>query len=124
MRKALPYELVTTNLPGVYWSPAPPDDLDLNATDKAMLMRYGLLFRRPESGDRQTLQAAWNKVFSRKWLAKNRIAPELEVQFGKTHQLKGLKKPGPRRPVASPDTLARAGAVGSFKALRDPSLRP
>jgi Peptidase A4 family len=91
-RKALPYEIIPTNLPGAYWSPAPPEDLDLNAVDSKTLIKYGLLWRRPESGDRPSLQAAWKKIFSRKWLAKNRIVPKMEVQFGKTHRIKDLKK--------------------------------
>jgi hypothetical protein len=90
--KTLPYEVIRTNLPGAYWSPPPPEGLDLNAIDSKTLIKHGLLWRRPESADRPTLQAAWKKVFSRKWQAKNRIVPRLEVQFGKTHQVKALKK--------------------------------
>jgi Peptidase A4 family len=91
-RKAIPYELVPTNLPGAYASPAPPEDLDPNTADRKTLIKHGGLLRRPEAGDRPTLRAAWKKVFSHKWLAKNRIIPKQEVQFGKTHQIKGLTK--------------------------------
>jgi Peptidase A4 family len=91
-RKALPYEVVPTNLPGAYHTPAPPEDLDPNTADSKTLIKHGGLWRRPEAGDRATLRAAWKKVFSRKWLAKNRIIPKQEVQFGKTHQIKALTK--------------------------------
>ena len=41
------------------------------------------------SSDPPTLRAAWQRVVSRKW---KRIIPRMEVQFGKTHQIRGLKK--------------------------------
>jgi hypothetical protein len=91
-RRALPYEIVPTNLPGAYWSPAPPENLSISEMDKQTRIKYGLLWRRPGSEDRQSVRAAWDKIFSRKWETKNRIVPKLEVQFGKTHQLKALKK--------------------------------
>ena len=89
LRKALPYEIIPTRLPGVYTSPSPPEDLDPNAADTKTLIKYGVLWRRPDELDPPTLRAAWQRVVSRKW---KRIIPRMEVQFGKTHQIRGLKK--------------------------------
>jgi Peptidase A4 family len=114
LRKALPYEIISTNLPGAYWSPAPPDDIDINAADSKTLIKHGLLWRRPDAGDRPTLQAAWKKIFSRKWQAKNRIVPKLEVQFGKTHQIKALKKTEARYTSNNWSGGVLQGPPGSF----------
>jgi hypothetical protein len=91
-RKALPYEIIPTRLPGVYTSPSPPEDLDLNTADAKTLIKHGLLWRRPEAADRPTVRAAWQRVASRKWHPMKRIIPRMEVQFGKTHKTRGLKK--------------------------------
>ena len=91
-RRTLPYELIPTNLPGAYWSPPPPDGLDLSAADHKTLLKHGLLWRRPAEGDRASVRSAWEAIFSRKWQAKNRIVPKLEVQYGKIHRVKALKK--------------------------------
>jgi hypothetical protein len=37
------------------------------------------------------LRAAWDRVFSRKWLKKDRIVPELHPQLGVTHHYRGAK---------------------------------
>ena len=86
--KKIPYPLVSTGLKGAYASPAPADDFDPNKASAADLVKNGLLWRRPAPTDNPALVAAWNKVFSRKWLAKDRIIPVLEPQVGKTHVLK------------------------------------
>ncbi len=91
-RKALPYELIPTRLPGVYTHPAPPEDLDPNTADTKKFIKYGLLWRRPGATDRPTVRAAWERIASRKWDPKKRIIPRMEVQFGRTHQIQGLKK--------------------------------
>ncbi len=90
--KRLPYELSPSNLPGAYISPAPSKDLDFNSVDTRTLVKHGLLWRRPTAKDRPTLHAAWKQLCSRKWQAKNRLIPTMDVQFGKSHQIKSLKK--------------------------------
>lgn len=91
-RKALPYEIIPTRLPGVHASPSPPEDLDPKAADSKTLIKHGLLWRRPEAADRPTVRAAWERVASRKWDPKKRIIPLMEVQYSKIHQIKALKK--------------------------------
>jgi Peptidase A4 family len=87
LQRVLPWQLLETSLPGVYWTPAPPDDLDLNAADKTTLLRHGLLSRRPGPGDHPKVQAAWNRAFTGNRLAIKRIKPEFGIQSGKTHQV-------------------------------------
>jgi hypothetical protein len=89
LRKALPYEIVPTSLPGVYTSPAPPADLDFNRADAETLAKHGVLWRRPEAKEWPTMRAAWDRVTSRKW---KQIVPEMEVQFGTTHTIAKSKK--------------------------------
>ncbi|HEY6347446.1 MAG TPA: G1 family glutamic endopeptidase [Bryobacteraceae bacterium] len=89
----LPYRVTPTNLKGVYAGVAPPDDFDPNTASPSELIKNGILWRRPTDADSPALRAAWQKVFSRKWLAKDRIVPVLEPQVGKRHILrKPLKK--------------------------------
>jgi len=87
-RKKVPYTLTSTNLTGAFASPAPPDNFDPNTASAADLVKNGVLWRRPAASDNPALQQAWQTVFSRKWLAKNRIVPALDPQVGKTHILK------------------------------------
>jgi hypothetical protein len=91
-RKALPYETIPTDLPGVFVSPAPPADLDLDTTDTKTLYKHGLFWRHPRLLDRPTLREAWKTFSSRKWRAKDRIVPRMEVQYGRTHRIKALKR--------------------------------
>jgi hypothetical protein len=84
--------LVELNIPGVYTSPAPPDDFDPNTASPMALVKHGLLWRRPEAGDHPSLLAAWKNGFSRRWLEKDRIVPFMEPQPGKTHLLRGLTR--------------------------------
>jgi hypothetical protein len=91
--RKLPYAVTKTNLKGVYAGVAPPDDFDPNTASPSDLIKNGILWRRPTAADPPALRAAWQKVFSRKWLAKDRIVPVLEPQVGKRHILrKPLKK--------------------------------
>ncbi len=85
----VPYELVPTALAGAFISPAPPDDFDPNTASPAALIKHGFLWRRPQAGDDPVLRAAWERAFSRRWRAEDRLVPEFEPQVGKTHQLKG-----------------------------------
>jgi hypothetical protein len=84
----MPYELVPTALAGAFISPAPPDDFDPNTASPAALIKHGFLWRRPRPGDDPALHTAWERAFSRRWRAEDRLVPELEPQVGKTHQLK------------------------------------
>jgi hypothetical protein len=93
-RAKIPYSLISTNLRGVYASPALPDDFDPNKASAAELIKNGLLWRRPTEKDDPALQKAWQQVFSRKWLAKDRIIPELHPQIGRSHVLKKPLKRG------------------------------
>ena len=87
-RAKLAYPLLNTNLQGAFASPAPPDTFDPNTASAAELVKQGLLWRRPTATDAPALQNAWKRVFSRKWLAKDRIVPQLETQTGRTHNLR------------------------------------
>jgi Peptidase A4 family len=89
----LPYPVTKTNLKGVYAGVAPPDDFDPNTASPSELIKNGILWRRPTAADPPALRAAWDKVFSRKWLAKDRVVPVLEPQLGRRHNLrKPLRK--------------------------------
>jgi len=83
--KQLPHELVTTNLPGVFASPAPARDFDPNTASAAELIKNGIYLRRPDNQDSPEIRAAWNRVFSHQWLPENRIIPNLESRIGVTH---------------------------------------
>ena len=91
-RKRLPFETVPTNLPGVFASVGPPEGFDPNTASSTELIKRGLLWRRPQKSGHHRLVAAWDKVFSRRWRAKDRIVPHLKPQIGKTHRLGGLKR--------------------------------
>jgi hypothetical protein len=108
--KKIPYPVVPTNVKGAYSGIAPPDDFDPNTATPAELLKNGLLFCRPTATDPPVLREAWQKVFSRKWLAKDRIIPVLEPQVGKRHVLKS-----PPKEIANKtyDTYNWAGAAGS-----------
>jgi hypothetical protein len=84
----IPYSVTPTNLKGAYAGTAPPDSFDPNTASAAELVKNGILWRRPTASDPPALRAAWQKVFSRKWLAQDRIIPVLEPQTGRRHILK------------------------------------
>lgn len=86
--KRFPYRLLPTNLEGVYAVPAPPDDFDPNTASAASLIKHGIPWRRPKPGDPPAFLAAWERVFSRRWLSKGRIVPVMEPVPGRTHELK------------------------------------
>jgi hypothetical protein len=49
--------------------------------------------RRPSAGqDSPEVMAAWNKVFSRKWLPQDRIVPHLQPKVGVTHMMRAAVK--------------------------------
>ncbi len=86
-----PFKLLSTNLRGVYAVPAPPDSFDLKTASQSELIKHGLPWRKPGPGDPPELQKAWDRFTSRKWLAKDRIVPELHPQLGVTHNYRGPK---------------------------------
>lgn len=93
LRQRIPYPLVPTNVKGAYTSPMPPPGFDPQKASAAELVKHGVLWRRPAAGDSPVLMRAWQKIFSRKWLEKDRVTPFLEPQPGKTHVLrKALRK--------------------------------
>jgi hypothetical protein len=110
MREKTSYELVPTNIPGVYASPAPPDDLDPHTAPPSVLQKHGLLWRRPSASDDPALVQAWKTAFGRKWLAKDRIVPHSEIQFGKTHHLRK-----PPRKMADGNFLGAAWSGAGVK---------
>jgi hypothetical protein len=88
-RGRIPYQLLPTNLKGAYTTPAPPEGFNPNAASQSDLMKHGLMWRKPTPSDPPELRAAWEKFFSRKWLAKDRIIPESHPQLGVTHNYRG-----------------------------------
>jgi len=87
-RRKIPYPLVSTNVQGVYASPAPPHGFDPHKASAAELVKNGVLWRRPTANDDPAMMQAWERVFSREWKEKDRIVPQLEVMTGRTHALK------------------------------------
>jgi hypothetical protein len=83
----LPFRVVPTNIPGAYSVVAPPDDFDPQTARAADLIKYGILLRRPQENDDPALREAWAKVFSSKWLASDRIVPEMRLQKRKNGSL-------------------------------------
>lgn len=90
-RRTIPYTLIATDMPGVYTSPAWPDEFDPNTASPAELVKNGLLVRRPGEKDPPALVAAWKRAFSRKRRAADRIVP----QFGTPI----VRQPVPRKPI-------------------------
>ena len=86
--KKIPFHVVPTNLEGAYSVVPPSDDFDPNTASPSELIKNGILWRRPTASDPPALQEAWNKLFSRQWLAKDRAVPVFQPQVGRTHVLK------------------------------------
>jgi len=82
-RRSIPYPVIATNLPGVYASAPWSQDFDLSTASDATLLRNGLPFRRPEKNADPAIIRAWERAFSRKWLAKNRVVPHLQPRVVK-----------------------------------------
>ena len=90
LNSKLPFKLTPTNLAGAFTPPPLPDHFDPHTASAKDLMKNGLMLRRPVAGqDPPELVAAWNRVFSRKWLAKDFIAPQLAPQLGRAHKMRG-----------------------------------
>lgn len=89
----LPFKLTPTNLAGVFTPPPFPDNFDPHKASAKDMMKNGLMLRRPVAGqDPPQVVTAWNRVFSRKWLAKDFITPQLAPQPGRVHRMRGAVK--------------------------------
>ena len=88
----IPYPVTPTSIKGVYAGVAPPEGFDPNSASAAELIKAGVLLRRPNAKDDPAVQSAWQKLASRKWLAKDLVVPVMEVQYGKTHLLQAAPK--------------------------------
>lgn len=86
--KKIPFRVMPTNLKGAYSVVAPPDDFDPNTASADELIKNGILWRRPTASDPRALQEAWQKFFSRKWLAKDREVPVFPPAIRRRHILK------------------------------------
>jgi hypothetical protein len=75
----LPFRVVPTNILGAFSVVAPADGFDPGTARASELIKHGFLLRRPEEKDDPALHEAWMKMFSRKWLAKDRVVPEMRV---------------------------------------------
>jgi hypothetical protein len=71
-----------------------PDSFDPNTASQDDLVKQGLRWTKPTAHSAPEVRAAWEKFFSRKWLAKDRIIPELHPQIGRTHNYRG---PAPKK---------------------------
>jgi hypothetical protein len=110
-RRRFPCPLIPTNLKGAFAVHAPSDDFDPLTANAEELTKHGVLWRRPGANDSPALMKAWERVYSRKWQAKDRIVPKLEPQVGRTHHLrKPLKRVTDQNFVSG--TWAGAGIRG------------
>jgi hypothetical protein len=111
----VPYTLVPTTLPGVFITPAAPADFDPNTASPAALIKHGFMWRRPGKGDDPVLRAAWERVFSRRWRAEDRLVPEFAPQVGKTHNLRGAKRlPDATSPLITTSNWAGSAVPGNW----------
>ena len=94
LRRKTPYQLQATNLKGAYATPAPPEAFDPHTASQSELVEHGLMWRKPTANDPPGMRTVWEKFFSRKWLAKDRIVPESHPQLGITHNYRG---PAPQK---------------------------
>ena len=90
--RRFPFELIPTNIHGVYTTPAFLEDLDPNTASTTTLIKHGLLWPRPSEVDDPGIKTLWEEVFSRQWQAKDRIYPHLVLQPDKTHILRKSEK--------------------------------
>jgi hypothetical protein len=88
----LPFDVVPTNLQGVFTSLAPVPGFDPNTANSKELIRRALLWTRPGPDSDPHARAAWERVFSRRWKSEKRIMPLLRPQRGKTHIRKLLRR--------------------------------
>src|SRR5689334_20378844 len=86
-RMTIPFDLQATNVPGAVTTPGPPADCDPCKASAATLVKHGRMWRRPQRADAPALRRAWDRAFTRRWFAGDRIVPILEPQPGRTHVL-------------------------------------
>ena len=100
------FELIPLNLKGAFTSPTIPTDYDMDAASPTDLARFGV--PPMPTGLRPDRAAEWKRMFAPDMLAAGRIVPELVVQKGKTHLLRGVRK----RPGVSENILSNwAGGI-------------
>jgi hypothetical protein len=87
-RKALPFDVVPTNVEGAYATTDMPKAHDLAAPSKTTLLKQGIVFRKPGANDRPGVVKAWDRAFGPKGLTEKTIVPILQPQMGKTHHLR------------------------------------
>jgi hypothetical protein len=85
----LPYQVTPTNIPGVYSNPAIPDDFDHRTATQDDFTKLGLMFPKPDKERSPIRHSIYENLFSRRWLAKDRIIPECHPRIGKVHILRG-----------------------------------
>ncbi len=110
----LPYPTVPTNLSGVFATAPLPAAFDPKTASDRELLRHGLLWPRPKAGEDGVVRRAWERAFSKPWLAENNIVPEMEIVKGRTHR---------KRPVLVKETVKLSNnwsggeVVGAFNAV-------
>ena len=77
--------VVSTNVPGAFTSPPPPDEFDINAATPSTLAKHGIYWRKAKPGDPPVKAEAWNHHLGVGWSAAKRIIPQLVPIRGKTH---------------------------------------
>lgn len=107
--------LIPLNLKGAFTSPAIPPDYNLDATSPTDLTRFGL--PPMPTGLPPDRAAEWKRTFAPDRLAAGRIVPELVVQKGRTHLLRGVRK----APGVSENILSN-WAGGIVRASSSPTL--
>jgi hypothetical protein len=85
-------ELLATNLPGAFTSPAPPTGFDLLSASPAALANYGIFWRRPGPDGDPRVRAVWESAARRGWRSEDRIQPHLEPLPGVSHRLRGARQ--------------------------------
>jgi hypothetical protein len=91
-RRAVPFTLLPTNLPGAYTSPAPPPGFDPLTASPAALAACGIFFRPPGPDDDRRLREAWVRMARRGWRPEDRIVPRLQSHAGVSHRLRGARQ--------------------------------
>jgi hypothetical protein len=86
-----PFELVPTNLKGVYSFVPPPKGVDLTTASRRTLIRHGVLMRRPDPEREPKLFAQWKKFVGEIWTEENFVVPTFGPPSGMPHNLRGLQ---------------------------------
>lgn len=89
LRGNVPFELLATNLPGAFTSPAPRPGFDPRTATPAALAAHGIFWRAPGPADAPRLRGIWEHLTAREWRREDRILPHLEPHFGVSHRVRG-----------------------------------